>query len=294
MEKPEGLNRRQLLVLSGGACVSAALPAFADSKAYIANLDADPPLGLTGRFTQGGYAVGRGTPGADIMVDGTSRGPVGPSGWFYAGFDRDAGPTCHISLKSARGQQSAVVSILPVAYDVQRVDGLPQDTVTPQDPALLDRIKREAALKAEAFASRIDSDAYHRGFDWPLSKFVVSGHFGNQRVLNGTPSSPHMGFDMAAPAGTLVHAPQDGLVVLAEPDMFYEGGLVLIDHGQGLISMYLHQSDVLVQKGQWVRQAQVLGRVGQKGRATGPHLCWRLKWSDRHMDPSLMVVNRTA
>jgi len=289
MEKPEGLSRRQLLALSGGAFASAAVPAFSHSKP-----SPDLPFNLSGRFTQGGYAVGRGTPGADILVDGTSRGPVGPSGWFYVGFDRDAGPTCHITLKRPKGQDSAIVSILPVAYDIQRVDGLPQDTVTPQDPALLERIKREAALKAEAFASRIDADAFHRGFDWPLNKFVVSGHFGNQRVLNGTPSSPHMGFDMAAPTGTPVHAPQDGLVVLAEPDLFYEGGLVLIDHGQGLISMYLHQSELLVHKGQWVRQAQPIGRVGSKGRATGPHLCWRLKWSDRHMDPSLMVVNRTA
>jgi hypothetical protein len=289
MEKPEGLSRRQLLALSGGAFASAAPPVFAKAKIGI-----DLPFGLKGRFCQGGYAVGRGTPGADILVDGTSRGPVGPSGWFYVGFDRDAGSACRITLKTPKGQDSAVVSILPTAYDIQRVDGLPQDTVTPQDPALLERIKREAALKAEAFASRIDADAFHRGFDWPLNKFVVSGHFGNQRVLNGTPSSPHMGFDMAAPVGTPIHAPQDGLVVLAEPDLFYEGGLVLIDHGQGLISMYLHQSELLVHKGQWVRQAQPIGRVGAKGRATGPHLCWRLKWSDRHMDPSLMVVSRAA
>lgn len=294
MEKPEGLNRRQLFAISGGALASAALPAFAQPASHPSQLDNDLPFGLVGRFCQGGYAAGRGMPGADIVVDGTSRGPVGPSGWFYVGFDRDAAPTCRISLQSAKGHDSAVIAILPVAYDIQRVDGLPQDTVTPQDPALLDRIKREAALKAEAFASRIDADAFHRGFDWPVTKFVVSGHFGNQRVLNGTPSSPHMGFDMAAPTGTPIHAPQDGLVVLAEPDMFYEGGLILIDHGQGLISMYLHQSELFVRKGQWVRQAQPIGRVGSKGRATGPHLCWRLKWSDRHMDPSLMVVNRTA
>ncbi len=294
MEKPEGLSRRHILALCGGALASAALPPFLRPASAQASLDGDLSFGLTGRFSQGGYAVGRGAPGADILVDGTSRGSVGPSGWFYAGFDRDAAPTCHITLKTATAHESAIVSILPVAYDIQRVDGLPQDTVTPQDPALLDRIKREAALKAEAFASRIDADAFHRGFDWPLSKFVVSGHFGNQRVLNGTPSSPHMGFDMAAPVGTPIHAPQDGLVVLAEPDLFYEGGLILIDHGQGLISMYLHQSELFVQKGQWVRRAQPIGRVGAKGRATGPHLCWRLKWSDRHMDPSLMVVNRTA
>ncbi|MEI9905495.1 MAG: M23 family metallopeptidase [Asticcacaulis sp.] len=94
---------------------------------------------------------------------------------------------------------------------------------------------------------------------------------------------------MAAPTGTPIHAPQAGLVVLAEPDLFFEGGLVLVDHGQGLISMYLHQSRVVAKKGDMLKQGQLIGEVGMKGRATGPHLCWRLKWLDRHMDPSLMV-----
>ena len=303
MEKPESLNRRYMVGLGGAAALSLALPAYARGKparpAHFPTpvptpasppLDPTLPFGLTGRFTQSGYCVGRGTPGAEIWVDGKSRGLTSPAGWFYVGFDRDAPTSCQITLKTAKGQDSAVLAIAPTTYDIQRVDGLPQDTVTPQDPALLDRIKQEAALKAEAFASRVDSDAFKGGFAWPLDKFIVSGHFGNQRVLNGTPASPHMGFDMAAPTGTPIHAPQDGLVVLAEPDLFYEGGLILIDHGQGLISMYLHQSELVAQKGQWVKRGQLIGKVGSKGRATGPHLCWRLKWTDRHMDPSLMVT----
>ncbi len=282
MEKPEGLNRRHLLTLAGGLCVAGTLPARADAPGL--------PFDLTGQFVQSGYGIGRATPLAELWVDGKLQGLTSNSGWFYVGFDRDSGPSCQITVKTSTGEDSAVLAIASTAYDIQRVDGLPQDTVTPTAPALLERIKREAELKAAAFASRTDADAFKGGFAYPLDNFRVSGHFGNQRVLNGTPASPHMGFDMAAPTGTPIHAPQDGLVVLAESDLFYEGGLILIDHGQGLISMYLHQSEVIAQKGQTVAKGQLIGKVGAKGRATGPHLCWRLKWGNRHMDPSLMVT----
>lgn len=282
MEKPERLNRRHMLGLLGGAGAVLALPARADAPAL--------PFDLTGDFVQSGYAIGRAAPRAELWVDDKRQGLTSDAGWFYIGFDRDSAPSCRVTIKTATGEDSAALTIAPTPYDVQRVDGLPQDTVTPTAPALLERIKREAELKAVAFASRADIDAFKGGFTYPLEHFRVSGHFGNQRVLNGTPKSPHMGFDMAAPTGTLIRAPQAGLVVLAESDLFYEGGLTLIDHGQGLISMYLHQSEVVAQKGQMVSTGQVIGKVGAKGRATGAHLCWRLKWGDRHMDPSLMVT----
>lgn len=282
------LNRRHLLGLTGGALIASALPAFAQPDE-----DKTLPFNLKGRFVQSGYCIGQGAPRAELWVDGKMRGLTSATGWFYVGFDRDAPTSSQITLKTARGKDSAMLAIAPTAYDIQRVDGLPQDTVTPSDPALLARIKREAEMKAEAFASRSDADGFKGGFDYPLDTFRVSGHFGNQRVLNGTPSSPHMGFDMAAPVGTPIHAPQDGVVILAEPDLFYEGGLILIDHGQGLISMYLHQSELVVRKGDAVTRGQLIGKVGARGRATGPHLCWRLKWGDRHMDPSLMVLKQS-
>ncbi|MBJ7485906.1 M23 family metallopeptidase, partial [Brevundimonas sp.] len=117
----------------------------------------------------------------------------------------------------------------------------------------------------------------------------ISSAWGAQRILNGTPARPHYGIDLAAPQGTPIHAPAPGLVVLAEPDMHFEGGLTLIEHGQGLISVYLHQSRLDVTAGQRVLRGQPIGLVGMKGRATGPHLCWRMKWRDRNLDPSLMV-----
>lgn len=276
-----GLTRRNLIGATAAVAGLAAAPVFAQSS---------DPFGLKGRLVQSGYATGTTATGGDLWVDGTLRGPVAKEGRFYVGFDRDAPATSTIEIRNGSGADKATLTIAPTTYDIQHVDGLPQNTVTPTDPVLLERIKREVVLKDEAFTSRLDADYFRGGFHWPLEHFVVSGHFGNQRILNGTPASPHMGFDMAAPTGTPIHAPQKGLVVLSETDLFYEGGLLLIDHGQGLISMYLHQSKVIARKGDLVETGQVIGEVGAKGRATGPHLCWRLKWTDRHMDPSLMVA----
>lgn len=284
MEKPEGLNRRYLLLTLGGFGMAAASPVGA-----VPELDSQLPFNLTGRFVQGGYCIGQAAPFAELWVDGAPQGRASSDGWFYVGFDRDSGPSSRISLKDHGQKRSVMLAIAPTAYDVQRVDGLPQQTVTPTDPLVLERIKREAGMKTLAFTSRADEDGFRGPFRFPLDDFRVSGQFGNQRILNGTPGAPHYGFDMAAPAGTVIRAPQSGLVVLAERDMFYEGGLVFIDHGQGLISMYLHQSEVVVLTGQRVHPGQVIGKVGATGRASGPHLCWRMKWGDRRMDPSLMV-----
>ncbi len=248
------------------------------------------PFQLRGRFVQSGFCVGKTRPGSTLSVDGIIRGQVSQTGIFYVGFDRDAGPSCLIETHRGPFVERARLAIAPMSYDVQRVDGLPPDMVSPTDPALLTRIKNEVDLKTAAFSSRVDADWFKDGFVYPFKDFVISGRFGNQRILDGVPKSPHMGFDMAAPVGTPIHAPQRGLVVLAEPDLFYEGGLVLIDHGQGVISMYLHQSKIIARKGDLVSPGDVIGEVGAKGRATGPHLCWRLKWTDRHMDPSLMVA----
>jgi murein DD-endopeptidase MepM/ murein hydrolase activator NlpD len=181
------------------------------------------------------------------------------------------------------------LTIAPGRFPSSRINGLPPSTVEPSDAALLDRIQQEIALKTEGFASRDDSDHFNSGFTWPLDVFRVTSLWGAQRVLNGTPARPHYGIDLAAPSGTSIHAPADGLVTLARPGMHFEGGLTLIDHGQGLITAYLHQSRIDVVPTQRVRRGDVIGAVGMTGRATGPHLCWRMKWRDRNCDPSLMV-----
>jgi murein DD-endopeptidase MepM/ murein hydrolase activator NlpD len=166
---------------------------------------------------------------------------------------------------------------------------LPPQTVTPTDPEVQRRLARDREIKNVGFSSRAHLEGWLDGFQWPVSG-PISGSWGNQRVLNGEPRQPHFGVDIAMPEGTPIHAPASGIVCLAEHDLYLEGGLVLLDHGQGLISMYLHQSRVDVDVGDRLTQGQQIGLIGKKGRATGPHLCWRMKWRDRNLDPSLAIL----
>jgi murein DD-endopeptidase MepM/ murein hydrolase activator NlpD len=270
----------------------AALLALLAAAAAGPALAATPGLSLTGKFVQGGYAIGHTTPRAEILVDGVAEGRASASGLFVVGFDRDAGPRTVISVVTRDGEARHTAEIAPTTYDVQKIDGLPQDTVTPSDPALLARIHAEAHRKAIGFASRADSDDFRSGFTLPVKSFRLAAHFGGQRIDNGVPMRPHYGDDLAAPVGTPVMAPADGVVAFAESGLHYEGALILIDHGQGLITDYLHLSRVDVKPGERVRRGQVIGLVGKEGRATGPHLCWRMKWRDRNLDPMLFVGAR--
>nr|WP_249778338.1 M23 family metallopeptidase [Phenylobacterium glaciei] len=254
---------------------------------------APPGLSLTGRYQQGGFALGRTSSRAQIFVDGQPEGVASEAGYFVVGFDRDAQPQAIIRVINDDGEATHIAQIAPGNFDIQRINGLANDQVNPSGDALLARIKAEAARKAEGFASRADLDGFKGGFIRPLEKYRVSGRFGGQRILNGEPRTPHYGADLAAPTGTPIRAPASGLVAFAETGMHFEGGLTMIDHGQGLISLYLHQSRVDVRRGQMVTQGQVIGAVGKEGRATGPHLCWRMKWHGRNLDPTLMVGART-
>jgi len=249
---------------------------------------------VSGRYVQGGFAIGSTAPGATVSLDGVMLSRASADGWFIVGFDRDAPASTTITVQNETGAASHQLQIAPGDFDVQRIGGLPSDQVAPSDPALLDRIRRESALKAAAQGSRLEADHFRDGFAMPLETWRVSGRFGGQRILNGVPKRPHYGCDLAAKAGTPILAPAAGVVALAAPSMHFEGGLTMIDHGQGLISFYLHQSRLDVTAGQTVTRGQRIGAVGATGRATGPHLCWRLKWRDRNLDPMLMANYRTT
>lgn len=279
------LPRRTVLI--GGALVSL-VPTAAWSPSP-GRASASDDLPLTGRFIQGGHAIGRTWPRAQIFVDGESLTTASADGTFIVGFDRDAPASTRIEARLDGRSAARTLTIATGHFPETRIDGLPAATIEPSDPELLARIQREVALKTEGFASRTDADHFSSGFIWPLETFRVSSLWGSQRVLNGTPARPHYGIDLAAPQGTPIRAPADGRVTFARPSMHFEGGLVLIDHGQGLITAYLHQSRLDVSEGQELRRGDPIGRVGMTGRATGPHLCWRMKWRDRNLDPSLMV-----
>lgn len=250
---------------------------------------ADDGLALGGRWVQGGFILGRAAPNAAVLVDGAEMTSASDHGLFVVGLDRDAPASTEIAVRSGAVTTRRTVQVAAGAFPSTRVDGLPPATVAPSDPALLARIQREVALKTAAFASRDPTEDFATGFTWPLETYRISSAWGARRVLNGTPARPHYGIDLAAPTGSVIRAPAAGLVVLAQPDLHFEGGLTLIDHGQGLVTAYLHQSAQNVSEGQRVRQGDPIGRVGSTGRATGPHLCWRMKWRDRNLDPSLMV-----
>jgi murein DD-endopeptidase MepM/ murein hydrolase activator NlpD len=276
---------RRGAVAAGLAVGLSAARAMADAPAP----GAAAPFAHGGRLMQGGVLIGLTDPGAPIAVDGKAQGSASPKGLFVVGFDRDAPAAATVAVYRGGAWREASFAIAPVSYDIQKIDGLPQQMVTATDPAVIAREKADNLLKAKAFASRAQIDDFRGGFVLPLDHPVKTSPFGVQRVLNGEPKAPHYGVDLAAPIGTPIHAPAPGLVVLAEPDLYLDGGLTLIDHGQGLISMYLHQSRLDVKAGDRVAQLQPIGAVGMKGRATGPHLCWRMKWRDRNLDPSLMI-----
>lgn len=245
------------------------------------------PVALDGQFTQGGLVQGRAAPGSKVSLDGAAV-KVRADGSFLIGFGRDAAPRAELVVQAPGGAR--VVKSLAIAkrqFDVQRIDGLPPRMVTPP-PEVLARIKSEnARIKS---ARRIDTDRpmFKTGFIWPVHG-RISGVYGSQRILNGEPRQPHYGVDVVAPVGTPVVAAADGIVRLAEKDLYYTGGTVLIDHGYGLNSVYSHLHGVSAKPGQTVKQGDVVGTLGGSGRATGPHLDWRVNLFLTRLDPQLLV-----
>jgi murein DD-endopeptidase MepM/ murein hydrolase activator NlpD len=174
-------------------------------------------------------------------------------------------------------------------YDIQRIEGVEQKYVEPSQEDL-DRIWQDQLDAKKARSLREARDDFRQGFIWPLTG-PITGVFGSQRIFNGVPKRPHYGLDIAAPTGTLVKAPAAGKVTLAK-DMYYSGWTLFIDHGQGLVSAFLHLSQVLVQAGERVEQGQVIAEVGATGRVTGPHLDWRMHWLNQRVDVELLLPDR--
>ena len=212
------------------------------------------------------------------------------NGTTFAGFGREAPATAVLVVEG----ESVCRQTLHIArrdYKIQRVEGVPPQTVTPP-PEQLERISRERALVGAAKGQRLQRPDLLQGalasFQWPVEG-PVSGVYGSQRYYNGEPRSPHYGVDVAVPTGTPVRAPTAGVVTLAEPDLFYSGGTIILDHGFRWSSSFLHLSKVQVAVGQEVRAGDVIGEVGATGRATGAHLDWRMSWRNRRIDPQLLA-----
>jgi murein DD-endopeptidase MepM/ murein hydrolase activator NlpD len=242
---------------------------------------------LKGEPVQGGLMFGKADPGTRVMLDSTEV-PVSTGGHFVIGFGRDETGTRKLSLQGPDGTVATrQLEVATRQYEIEVVDGLPPRTVTP-DPEAAERIREESRMVGNARLRRGERADYENGFAWPASG-RISGVYGSQRVLNGEPRRPHFGLDIAAPKGTLVLAPADGVITLTHPDMYFSGGTIILDHGLGLSSTFLHLSEILVEAGTTVQQGDKIGRIGATGRASGPHLDWRMNWLDRRVDPRPLV-----
>ena len=279
---------RELLSLWVATRAALCLSVFFALLPSASTLAAEPGIQLDGPRVQGGLVRGRVAPGSTVEFEG-ERVRVSRDGWFLIGFGRDAPPKAVLSVASPDGRRQRYgLAVKPREYRIQRIDGLPPGKVTPRSKEDLARIRREVAIVKRA---RLTDDArtdFLGGFRWPI-KGPISGVYGSQRILNGEPRQPHYGVDIAVPTGTKALAPAAGVVTLAHPDMFFSGGTLIVDHGHGLSSAFLHLSRILVKKGQRVVQGQPIAEVGATGRVTGPHLDWRINLFGRRIDPELLV-----
>lgn len=266
--------RRRAFVASGFAFLATGACAAVRSK---------DRLVIKGTMEQGSLALGYADPKATVKIDGQAV-RLSPEGVFAFGFAFDQTKPSLVDVIWSDGTAESQ-SYTPTVrqYEIQRVNGLPQNTVTPP-PEVLERIKREAGEIYVARQRDMPGSDFLSGFDWPAPG-IESGVFGSQRIDNGVPMAPHFGVDMAAPAGTPIRAPADGTVSLSA-DHYLNGGFTLIDHGQGVSTSYLHQSKRLVKDGDVVKRGQKIGEIGQTGRATGPHLHWAMNWFEVKLDPS--------
>lgn len=266
----------RFLILLAGLLIPA-LPAAAS----------EGPVAFEGDLVQGGMLVGRAPAGSSVTVDGEAV-MTSETGRFLVAFERDRAEPALVEITLPSGTRIER-RLVPEEreFDIQRIDGLPQDKVTPPE-SVLARI-REDARQARAARERRDSRAdWEQGFDWPLTG-PITGVYGSQRILNGEPRNPHWGIDIAAPTGTPVSAPAPGIVTLAHPDMYFSGGTLFIDHGHGLVSAFLHLEAIHVEVGDVVDRGQTVAEVGATGRATGPHLDWRMNLRDVRIDPALLL-----
>lgn len=238
---------------------------------------------------QGGLIWAQSQPGAKVTVAGKAM-PVLPDGRVLIPLGRNAPATVKLVETLADGQsQTLNLAVKQRKFDIQRIDGLPPGKVTPPRKAELQaRIDREVAEIKAARAIITPYPLFDSGIDWPLLG-RISGVYGSQRVLNGTPKTPHYGIDIARPEGTSVRAPADGVVRLIHTDNYYSGGTLILDHGYGLNSAFLHMKAFHVSQGDYVPKGFVIGTVGSTGRSTGPHLDWRITYNGVRVDPALVA-----
>jgi murein DD-endopeptidase MepM/ murein hydrolase activator NlpD len=239
------------------------------------------------QWIQGGLILGNTDPSSDIEFLG-KKVRVNPQGDFVIGLGRDAKPSVELIERTASGKViKHHFSVEQRTYNEQKINGVPKKTVHVSESAL-PRIRKE--VRAAKNARKVDSELQYflQKFIWP-ARGIISGVYGSRRYYNGVPKRPHYGVDVAAPQGSEVIAPASGTITLVHENMYFSGGTVIMDHGHGVSSTFIHLHKAHVKKGDYVEQGQLIAEIGSTGRSTGPHLDWRMNWFDQRLDPQLLM-----
>ena len=240
-----------------------------------------------GKFIQGHFILGKTFPGAKIQID-KKNVRVSKNGFFAFGLGRDRKNDVIITETLNGVKNQFVKKVLKREYKIQRIDGLPEKKVTPPKE-VYDRIRKENKLIGKARAVDTDLIYFKDKFITPVDNAIITGVYGSQRILNGKPRWPHYGLDYAQKTGTPIKAMLNGVVTLAEKDLYYTGATLIFDHGHGISTLYMHMNEIFVEMGQEVKKGDIIGTVGKSGRATGPHLDVRLNWFDVKLDPGSVL-----
>ena len=244
-------------------------------------------LELNGNFNQGNLIRGKTDTKSKIFMDGKEL-KVSKEGFFVFGISKDRKNDILIKIIENGTAKEIIKKVYKKKYNIQRIDGLPKKQVTPPKE-VYERIKADNKIISEARSVNTDLTFFDKDFILPLKNSIITGVYGSQRILNGIPKSPHYGLDFAAKEGTKIIAMLDGVVTMAQKDLYYTGGTIIFDHGHGVSTLYMHLKDVLVKKGQGIKQGDVIGTVGKTGRSTGPHLDIRLNWFNMKLDPKSVL-----
>ena len=252
---------------------------FISFKSYAAEFN--------GKFIQGHYIIGKTEPNSSVTVD-KIKVKVSKDGYFAFGLDRERKYDVVIKIQKDGNTNKIIKKVQKRKYNIQRIDGLEEKKVTPPEE-VYERIKNENKLIAKAREINSDLDFFKDKFILPLENAIITGVYGSQRILNGKPRWPHYGIDFAGDLGTPIKAMADGIVTLAENDLYFTGATLIFDHGHGISTLYMHLDKIFVEKGDIVKQGDVIGTVGSSGRSTGPHLDVRLNWFGTRLDPATVL-----
>ena len=240
-----------------------------------------------GQFLQGHYIIGITDPSSEIIID-KKKVKVSKEGYFVFGIDRDRKFDLIITLIKDKKKEKITKQVLKRKYKIQRIDGLEESKVTPPE-SVYKRIKEENNRIGKARAINSDLPFFKNQFIIPVQG-IISGVYGSQRILNGKPRWPHYGIDIAAKKGTEIKSSGSGVVTMAEKDLYYTGGTIIMDHGHGISTIYSHLETLSVSVGDSINQGDTIGTVGSTGRSTGPHLDFRVNWFQTRLDP-MSVIN---